>query len=177
MVSRGSSWGKLACDQRWLFLMRTTAQGPCGVAGLGEGLEGLDVSPCRNGGIAKLGAHAGILLEGLLGMGYNRLCWAYTVCSPKCLATGGLHVLDTVIKGLCPDCSPARTTSTVASTASMFTVSLCCRHLSIGLAAGPCLFPCYRWASLAAAAWLFSLVFFLIFLKVVPASCWAHTTS
>lgn len=79
--------------------MRTTAQGPCGVAGLGEGLEGLDVSPCRNGGIAKLGAHAGILLEGLLGMGYNRLCWAYTVCSPKCLATGGLHVLDTVIRG------------------------------------------------------------------------------
>lgn len=53
--------------------MGTTAQGPCGVAGLGEGLEGLGVSPCRNGGIVKLGARAGILLEGLLGMGCNRI--------------------------------------------------------------------------------------------------------
>lgn len=48
-------------------------KGHVGIAGLGEGLEGLGVSPCRNGGIAKLGAHAGMLLEGLLGMGCNTI--------------------------------------------------------------------------------------------------------
>lgn len=41
---------------------------PCGVAGLRE----LGVRPCRNG-IAKLGAGAGILLEGLLDMGCHRI--------------------------------------------------------------------------------------------------------
>lgn len=58
-------------------------------------------------------------------------------------------------------------TNTVASTASMFIISLHCRDLSIGLASGPCLFSGHSWALLT-AAWLFSSVIFsLIFLEVV----------
>lgn len=39
-----------------------------------RGLKGwLGVSPCRNGGIAELGTRAGMLLEGLLGVGCSRL--------------------------------------------------------------------------------------------------------
>ena len=30
------------------------------------------------------------------------LSWAFTGCSPKCLDPGGLHVLDALLKGLCP---------------------------------------------------------------------------
>lgn len=64
MPSR-SARRKPACEQCWLFPVGTT-QEPCGPMALERGLESW-VRPCREGGIAELGAGAGMLLEGLLG--------------------------------------------------------------------------------------------------------------
>lgn len=97
VLNRGRSWRKLACNQRWIFPVGTT-QEPCGVNGLGEGPGELSVRPCRNGRIAKLGAGAGILLEGLLGMVCNRTVLALHCVQPQ-VVTSGLHVLDSLIKG------------------------------------------------------------------------------
>lgn len=49
------------------------AQGQCRVAGYGVEPGEMGVRTCRNGKIAKLNAGASILLEGLLGMGCNRI--------------------------------------------------------------------------------------------------------
>ena len=66
-----------------VFSIGTTAQGPCGVAGHGEGPGLLAVRPCSNGGIAKLGVGAGTLLEGLLGMGCNRIVLGLPCVQPQ----------------------------------------------------------------------------------------------
>lgn len=59
------------------------AQGQCRVAGYGVEPGELGVRTYRNGGIAKLRAGVGILLEGLLGMGYNRIVLYLNCVQPQ----------------------------------------------------------------------------------------------
>lgn len=88
------------------------------------------------------------------------LSWAFTGCSPKCLDPGGLHVLDALLKGLFPpltvalllslphDPSPGQASTQGFCEPQHYghccfcIISLCHRDLSVGLAAGLCLFPC-----------------------------------
>lgn len=127
--------------------------GHLGVAGLGEGLEGLaGCEPLQKWWNCRAGHSCWHATGGPTRRGLQQDCAG-----------------PTMIRGLCPDRSPAMTTSTGASTTSMFTVSICCRDLPL---------PMPQLGLTGCCCLAFLLGLFLDFPESSASLLgWAHTTS